>query len=300
MKTKRIEAVDHRLLLLEKGDRYPECVVEAIERAGLTSGTFRGTAVLRDVEVRGYDASAGAREGGRSLEGPVEAVVLEGAFGLTRGSIAVTTRAVLALRDAFGDRLAAGSLESARIDGGELLVTGFPGTDLVRTLRGDAGVWLFQLEAETVASAGAARAREREDDARGPRTGAPPITQGAASTAGSRGAAAVPSAWAALADASDAVTSAPSRDARLQKASPPGRPAAPTSDDDDDDPIVEQGAVVEHFSFGEGDVLKSDGERVHVRFERDGRIREFSLGVLRVTAAGTRRGKPYFKVAKRG
>jgi predicted DNA-binding protein with PD1-like motif len=285
MKTKRIESVEHRLLLLEKGDRWPECVVEALEKSGLTSGTFRGTAVLRDVEVRAYDAGAGAREPGRTLEGPVEALVLEGAFGLTRGSLAITTRAVLAMRDSFGERVTAGSVEGARIDGGEVVVTGFPGTDIVRTLRADAGVWLFQLEAEMAASPGVARARDRDDDTRGTRP---------ASTA----APGPSSAWAALADASDAVTSAPIRNDRLPKASPPGRPAAPSGDDDE--VFVEQGAVVDHFSFGEGDVLKSDGERVHVRFERDGRIREFSLGVLKVTPAGTRRGKPYFKVTKRG
>jgi predicted DNA-binding protein with PD1-like motif len=282
MKTKRIETVDHRLLLLEKGDRFPECVVEAVEKAGLTSGTFRGTAVLRDAELRAFDATAAAREGGRTLEGPVEAIVLEGAFGLTRGSLAVTTRAVLALRDSFGDRIAAGSLEGARVDGGELLVTGFAGTDLVRTLRTDAGVWLFQLEAESAASPAIVRGRDEEVKAP------------------ARAAAPVPSAWAALADASDAAASAPIRDARSPKAAPPGRPAIPGGNAGEDDPIVEQGAVVEHFSFGEGDVLKSDGERVHVRFERDGRIREFSLGVLKVTGAGTRRGKPYFKVTKRG
>jgi hypothetical protein len=240
--------------------------------------------VLRDVEVRAYDAHARAREAGRTIEGPVEALVLEGAFGLTRGSLAVSTRAVLAMRDSFGERVTAGSVEGARIDGGEVLVTGFPGTDIVRTLRGDAGVWLFQLEAEAAVSPGVARARERErdDEPRAARPAAPPV----------------PSAWAALADASDAVTTAPPRDARLPKASPPGR-TAPHAGGDDDEAFVEQGAVVEHFSFGEGDVLKSDGERVHVRFERDGRIREFSLAVLTVTPAGTRRGKPYFKVTKR-
>jgi hypothetical protein len=40
--------------------------------------------------------------------------------------------------------------------------------------------------------------------------------------------------------------------------------------------------------------------QVAARFERDGRIREVSLNVTKVTAAGTRRGKPYFKIAKRG
>jgi predicted DNA-binding protein with PD1-like motif len=287
MKSKRIDAIDHRLVLLEKGDRWPESLIEAIEKAGLTSGTFRGSAVLREVEVRTFDSAAAQREGGRTLEGPVEATTLEGAFGLTRGTLALTTRAVLALRDSFGERIAAGAVESARVDGGEVLVSGFAGTDLVRTMRSDAGVWLFQLEAELAGTAPRLAAREDEPRA------APP--QARANFAAS-------SAWAALADASDAVSSAPAPSHTpmrpgVAKTTQPGR--LPNASASDDEPLVEQGAVVDHFTFGEGDVLKSDGERVHVRFDRDGRIREFSLAVLKVSAAGTRRGKPYFKVAKK-
>jgi hypothetical protein len=287
MKTKRIETVDHRLLILERGDRWPDCLVEVLEKSGLTSGTFRGAAVLRDVEVRTLDAQSGTREGGRRLEGPIEAVVMDGAFGLTRGNLAVTTRAVLALRDSFGERITAGSLESARIDGGEVLVAAFSGTDIVRTMRSDAGVWLFQLEAET-AGAPAARGRERERDEDERKPARVPAATGQATSSG----------WAALAEASEATPPAPSPREGARPA-PLKAPAHARALASDDEPIVEQGAVVDHFSFGEGDVLKSDGERVHVRFERDGRIREFSLGVLRVTAAGTRRGKPYFKIAKR-
>jgi predicted DNA-binding protein with PD1-like motif len=289
VKTKRIDAVDHRLVLLEKGDRWPDALLEAIEKAGLSSGTFRGSAVLRDVEVRTFDSTAGQREGARHLEGPLEAVVIDGAFGLTRGSIAVTARTVLALRDSFGERITSGSVESARLDGGEVLVSGFPGTDLVRTMRGVAGVWLFQLEAESIASPAQARERVRDDEA----AKAPKRSSTMPAVAG---------AWASLADASDAMVSEPVREVRaaVTRAVQPPRAPHIVSDADDGNPSVEQGAVVEHFAFGEGDVLKSDGERIHARFERDGRIREVSLNVTKVTAAGTRRGKPYFKIAKRG
>ena len=291
MKSKRIDAIDHRLVLLEKGDRWPESLVEAIEKAGLTCGTFRGTAVLRDAEVRTFDTTLSQREGGRTLEGPVEAITLEGAFGLTRGTLAITTRAVLALRDTFGERLAAGAIEAARVDGGEVVVSGFAGIDLVRTMRSDAGVWLFQLESELAGTG--QRTTLREDDAQPARSTTTSTTTSQASNA-----------WAALADASDNVAAATTNGpapARPGGARPmqPARLRHTNANGSDDDPIVEQGAVVEHFTFGEGDVLKSDGERVHVRFERDGRIREFSLAVMKVTAAGSRRGKPYFKVTKK-
>lgn len=279
MKTKRIDTVEHRLVFLEKGDRWPEALTEAIERAGFSSGTFQGTAVLRDVELRSYDAGLGQREPGRRTEGPIEAVVLSGAFGLSRGSLALSTQTVLAVRDGLGDRIAAGSLESARIDGGEVLVRAFVGTDLVRAHRADAGVWLFQLEAEV---AGTTTSSPRAEARAEPR----PVT-------------AASSAWAALADASAAAVSTPTAESRPIAGRPPAsaRPSAQVGEEDE--ALVEQGAVIEHFAFGEGDVMKSDGERVHVRFEKDGRIREFSLAVLRVTMAGTRRGRPYFKVAKR-
>ena len=284
MKTKRIDAVDHRLVLLEKGDRWPEALLEAIEKAGLSTGTFRGSAVLRDVDVRSFDSTAGQREGARRLEGPLEAVLIDGAFGLTRGSIAITARSVLAVRDSFGERITAGSLESARIDGGEILVSGFTGTDVVRTMRADAGVWLFQLEAESIGAPTSTKSREEEPLKAVNRSLTMPAVAGA---------------WASLADASAAIVDEPVRIV-VNRAMQIPRPPRIDDHRNDGNPIVEQGAVIEHFSFGEGDVLKSDGERVHARFERDGRIREVSLNVLTVTAAGTRRGKPYFKVAKRG
>jgi hypothetical protein len=40
---------------------------------------------------------------------------------------------------------------------------------------------------------------------------------------------------------------------------------------------------VDHFAFGRCDVLKSDGERLHLKVHKDGRIREIALEMLRVT-----------------
>ena len=288
MKTKRIEGIDHSLVLLEKGDVWPTALVECIEMAGLSSGTFRGSAVLRDVEVRSFDSVAGQREVGRRIDGPVEAVMIDGAFGLSRGSLAVTSRCVLAVRDSFGERVSAGCLESARIDGGEILVSGFTNTDIVRTMRADAGVWLFQLEAEIAGNPALPRPREASE---------------IAATFGRGGSTmpAVAGAWAALAEASNSMVPEPIRVIRAAIGRAVQAPKAPQigSESPQNDRPGMQGAVVEHFAFGEGDVLKDDGEKLHVRFERDGRIRALNMAVLAVTEAGTRRGKPYFKIGKR-
>ena len=45
----------------------------------------------------------------------------------------------------------------------------------------------------------------------------------------------------------------------------------------------EPGDAVEHFAFGRADVVKSDGDRLHLKVHKDGRIREIALEMLKVT-----------------
>ena len=81
----------------------------------------------------------------------------------------------------------------------------------------------------------------------------------------------------------------------------PPRPLRPSVNLDAIAP--EAGDTVDHFAFGRGDVLRSDGERLHVRVHKDGRVREIALEMLRVTpldrsstdAPGTR----HFKLERR-
>ena len=42
------------------------------------------------------------------------------------------------------------------------------------------------------------------------------------------------------------------------------------------------GDVVEHFAFGRCEVVKSDGDRLHLRLGKDGRIKEIALAMLKV------------------
>lgn len=51
---------------------------------------------------------------------------------------------------------------------------------------------------------------------------------------------------------------------------------------DVDQPFPEAGDIVEHFAFGRCEVIKSDGDRLHVKLARDGRIREIALEMLKV------------------
>jgi hypothetical protein len=55
------------------------------------------------------------------------------------------------------------------------------------------------------------------------------------------------------------------------------------ADSDEETLIPEAGDVVDHFAFGRMEVVKSDGDRLHLRTGKEGRIREIALQVLRVT-----------------
>ncbi len=44
----------------------------------------------------------------------------------------------------------------------------------------------------------------------------------------------------------------------------------------------EPGDRVSHFAFGDGEVLTSDGDRIGVRLDRDGHVRNVTLSVLRI------------------
>jgi hypothetical protein len=78
----------------------------------------------------------------------------------------------------------------------------------------------------------------------------------------------------------------------------PPRPARPGPDLDS--PFPEPGDVVDHFAFGPCDVIRSDGDRLHLRVRKDGRIREIALEMLRVSALDDADdGKRRFKLERR-
>jgi predicted DNA-binding protein with PD1-like motif len=78
--------------------------------------------------------------------------------------------------------------------------------------------------------------------------------------------------------------SAPATQAPTAAGSAPRIPQRPVRQTLDlDSPVPEAGDVVEHFAFGRSDVIKSDGDRLHLRVHKDGRVREIALEMLRVT-----------------
>jgi predicted DNA-binding protein with PD1-like motif len=91
-----------------------------------------------------------------------------------------------------------------------------------------------------------------------------------------------PPAW------SDAVRASPGSDPRLSAKNAPGpvrtMPVRPPTKNSGSDAAIfpEAGDAVEHFAFGTCDVIKSDGDRLHLRVHKDQRVKEIALEMLRV------------------
>ncbi len=91
-------------------------------------------------------------------------------------------------------------------------------------------------------------------------------------------------AWSAAVDASArSPEPSPKPQPVLARTDPmPVPPKIRRAETDVDQPFPEAGDVVEHFAFGRCEVIKSDGDRLHVKLARDGRIREIALEMLKV------------------
>ncbi|HEX7604619.1 MAG TPA: PPC domain-containing DNA-binding protein [Polyangiaceae bacterium] len=87
---------------------------------------------------------------------------------------------------------------------------------------------------------------------------------------------------------SEAVRASPGSDPRLSAKNAPGpvrtMPQRPPTKNTGSDAAIfpEAGDAVEHFAFGTCDVIKSDGDRLHLRVHKDQRVKEIALEMLRV------------------
>lgn len=215
----------------------------------------------------------------------MQVLSLEGGVGLVHGEPSCGLRALLAREGDHGLETMAGEIASARTVALEVLVTVLDDLSLERGLDGGAGVWLF---------------------ADGGGSASPTYGSHAAPARPARPAApAAPTAWSSALEASE-----PAHDARPRyspsgsraatvSAPIPQRPArAPATDVDA--PVPEPGDAVDHFAFGRADVLKSDGDRLHLKVHKDGRIREIALEMLRVTRMpDSDEGRRRFKLERR-
>jgi hypothetical protein len=278
------------LVLRVSGGALPDAIAGRLLEEQVMGGWLRASGVLADVELRAFDAQTGRPGATRRIVGPVQVLCLESSIGLVKNEPSFSLRAVLARESDRGLETLAGEIVRARAVALEVLVTVLDDLPLERTLDEAAGVWLVDPAA---------------GDAAAPSNAGPPAAskEAAISVPLPRPLPAAPAAtWSSALEASTASTHADreATQARPQGGSmpmpqrPAARPKAET-----EGPVPEAGDVVEHFAFGNCEVVKSDGDRLHLRIPKDGRIREIALEMLRVTpldAEGTGRR---FKLERR-
>jgi hypothetical protein len=261
-----IDRTELFLVRLHAGDTLPEALLRELRERRVTAGTLRLSGVVADVELSAYSAEIEGLGGTKKITGPIQAVVIDASVGVAGGGLAIDMRAVLARETDRGLETIAGELHKARVLGLDGSMTVLVDTVAPRGADRTAGVRLLVDDA-VIAPVRAAPTPE-------PAVFAPPaISQPRPS---------VPAA-------------APSVPA--PPLAPPSRPVR-LEDDGEDGPYPQAGDLVEHFAFGACEVLKSDGDRLHVRM-KDGRIREIALEMLKVTSLPAGAGPQRYRLSRR-
>jgi predicted DNA-binding protein with PD1-like motif len=253
------------------GEPLPQVLSARLSEERVACGWLRASGVLADVELRAFDGRLGRLGATRRIAGSVHALSLESSIGLVDGTPAFSLRAVLARDNDRGLETLAGEIVSARAVAVEALITVMDDLALGRWAD-ETGVALLD---------GVDRGGDPTPPpalalaVRSP-SSIPPARPGAGSGAG----------WSNALEArtqSDRDGAGQPRGAGAGGGAPmPQRPARPGKIEVDA-PVPEAGDVVDHFAFGRCDVIKSDGDRLHLRVHKDGRIREIALEMLRVT-----------------
>jgi predicted DNA-binding protein with PD1-like motif len=312
----------HFVVRIGQGESLTGALAAALRDEQVMCGWLRASGVLAEVDLRAFRSEGGSLGPARRIHGPLQVLTLEGGAGLgEQGDPTVSLRALLARETDAGLETLAGEIEGARVIALEAIVTVLEDLALERSVDRAAGVSLFALGASASPAVSA-----NGGAGRGPSPPSPPARSvaSAASVAGggALAASAGHAAWSGALDASyDAARarSGPGSPAPAPGHAPvigaantgsmgtqlsnamPARPARPAIAEVDS-PVPETGAIVEHFAFGTCEVVKSEGDRLHLRDLRvgkDGRIREIALEMLRVTRLDDVGGKPHYKLERR-
>jgi predicted DNA-binding protein with PD1-like motif len=298
-----VEQTQHFLLRFHAGDTLPESLLTQLRERQITGGSLRLTGVLADVELQAFSSEIEGPGGTKRIAGPIQAVVLDGSLGVADGGASADLRVVLARETDRGLETIAGHLLRARVLGLDGSMIAYVDTVVPRALDRTAGVSLLRddaivsaaprLRAEVTAPAPTAPAASSATPAPSPRSAVPIAAPSSpAPPVASAAPPAAPSSW------SDAIAASASQPPPPRQNPGPLTRAVRPSDESEDGPYPQAGDHVEHFAFGSCEVLKSDGDRLHVRM-KDGRIREIALEMLKVTPLPPDGEKSRFKLSRK-
>ena len=250
---------------LNSGDALPDALVARLREAGIATGTLRAHGVLEHVELRTFQAQTRAFGSTRSISGAVHAITIDGTIGLSEGTPQVVLRAILSRETDAGVETLSGVIASARVVALEVIATS--AQDLALPLVHDGRAGLPMLADGNASSTSAPVSPSPRDESPRPAPAAP---------AGG---------WADAVATSNAQPPLRPLGSQNLPAKPPPRAVASTAYEGDQ-VFPEPGDLVQHFAFGTCEVVRSDGDRLHLKVGKDGRIREIALEMLKVTLLG--------------
>jgi predicted DNA-binding protein with PD1-like motif len=299
----------HLLLRFTQPARLPEAILAALRDEVVLAGWMRASGILSDVEIAVVDgrAAAGATATPRKIDGPVQVIALEGSVGLAGGDVSCGLRIVIARVTDSGVETIAGDLVSGQIDALEVMITAFDDVTATRQLD-RAGVWV--LDATDGGSRPSPQASAQPSalptaaTAPAPAPAPPPPVMPSPTQSGfaevSRAPVQTPRAAPPM-QAASATSPRPSPTFSAMNQAMPQRIARPVEIETEDDPVPEPGDIVEHFAFGRCEVVKSEGDRLHVRLGKDQRIKEIALEMLKVSALPLEEGQltKHWKLARK-
>jgi len=298
----------HLLLRLSSPAKLPESLLGALRDEVVLAGWMRASGVLSDVQIRVVDPRGATASAPRRIVGPVQVIALEGSIGLSGGDVSCGLRVVVAWATEAGVETIAGDLVEGNVEALEVLVTAFDDVTATRQLD-RSGVWVLEATDGAARPAPAPATFSTAVTAPAPAVMPvipSPIASGFAEvsrvavTEAPRPPAPAPTPAPALAPTVPAAAR-PSPTFSSMNNAMPQRIAKPVEAETEDEMVPEPGDIVEHFAFGRCDVVKTDGDRLHVRLGKDQRIKEIALEMLRVSPLTPEDGMAarYFKLARK-
>ncbi|WP_433928016.1 PPC domain-containing DNA-binding protein [Sorangium cellulosum] len=290
----------HLIIRLDRGEELPAALVRALDEAEARAGWIEGVGSLEQAEIALFDQASRAYAKTRVLEGPCDVAALSGSIALQQGETSVRLSATLTRESGVGLQLAAGELVWARVYGLELRVTVFDDLPLVRTFDERTGLMQLAAQATTLpAAVGEAPRMAPPTQAAEPARAAPQAPAPELLRTAPPAATPEPPRAAPQAPAPEPPRAAPAASAAEPAGIP--LPQRPVRRRQEEEAYPEVGDSVTHFHFGECTVISSDGERIRLRQERDGRVREVSLTMLRIEppTVDPATGKKQFRLARK-
>jgi len=273
-----IEARRARNLLLrvDRGEELPSAVLRALDQAEARAAWIQGIGSLEAAEIALFDQQSRSYGKARRIEGPTDILSLQGNVAVHEGAGFLRMSATLARETDVGVVVFGGELVWARAYAVELHVTAFDDLTLTRSFDERTGLALLTSRPSEVVS--------RVSDSARPAPPPEPVRQVSAIEP----------------------PRAPPSPTGYQSSgeAPPQAPALPTRPvrpQDEVEIYPEVGDHVSHFHFGECVVLSSDGDRIRLRQDRDGRVREVSLTMLKIElpTIHPESGKRHFRLARK-